>query len=469
MKVFLLDLAGELWKTSFATGQNKFDPLHIGYLGAYLKSKNIDVEIFQQRQETEQEIIDKVCSEDINILAISAMTCDFDLCREIARKIKERKNIITIFGGYHVTGDKNSLNYPEIDFIVIGEGEETLFELVKEIKKGSKADFKRVKGIGFKENGKLVFTQERERILDLDSLPLPLRYKIEECKMGLPMFPIPEKQISFAQICYSRGCVHNCLFCTSPKMWKRKIVYRSAKNVVDEVEYLIKEFGTNSLWFTDLTFNAHDNKAVEICNEIIKRKLNITWAVGCRITDNESLLRLMRQAGCVRIGYGAESLDNDILKYIRKGQTFSDIKKCFEITNNVGIISRAYLMIGYPNETKEDIERMAERVKELPADQIRISFITPFPGTEIYEEMKKKGMITTEDRSKYTTEFPVIKTKIPPEELLSLRKEIFRAFYSNPEYIKRIKQKAEKFPDLKEGYKEFLVEVNRNLGLSLSL
>jgi len=464
-KVFLLDLQKDRWKTSFYYGENRLDPIYLGYLGAYLQNQGHEVEIFQQRGESTDEVVSRVCGFSPDLVGFSAFTFNFNASKNFARELKKlNPKIKTVFGGYHPSAlPMDCLEEEGIDFVAVGEGEETLVALAASFNSEKKKDFQNILSLGFKEDGKPILNPRRPRIKDLDSLPFPLRYGLEDCKMGNPMLPIPQEQKSFAQITYSRGCYHQCTFCASPLIWQRQVFHRSPKNLVDEIEFLQNRYGTNALFFTDLTFNADERKAEELCDEIQRRKIKINWSAACRVTDNLTLLRKMRESGCIRIALGVESLDDNVTQSLDKGINAQDVYDCFEAANQLGMIARAYLMIGYPGENEESIRRTKQRLKNLAADNLGIAILTPYPGTPLYEQMLSDGMIENADLDDYDAEHPIIKTCLTPQRLIEARDEILSEYYSSPEYKKRIQDKTRKFPELKPAYESFNRDVEKSL------
>jgi len=303
-KIVLVEPTVNLWNTAFSVGEHRFDPVQLGYLSSFLRQKGQDVTIIQQRQESDDQIVDYIASQNPALVGFSTMTFNFNKARAMAKKLKSRDSSVrTVFGGYHVTANAEVLDFPEIDFLVIGEGEASLNELSDCLTHGNISDLEKCDGIAYKIGGERIINARRSRVSDLDSLPFPERYELESCRLGAPMLPTPAEQRAFAQVTYSRGCYHSCSFCTSPIMWQGQVVYRSAKNMVDEIEFLIDEFGTNGLFFTDLTFNTDRKKVTDLCDELLRRGVNISWSAACRVTDDAELLKRMKEAGCNRIAY----------------------------------------------------------------------------------------------------------------------------------------------------------------------
>lgn len=228
---------------------------------------------------------------------------------------------------------------------------------------------------------------------------------------------------------------------------------------MDEIEYLQREFGTNIFFFPDLTFNLNKSKVFELCNEIKKRKVKINWYAMCRLTQvHRDLFIQMKEVGCNKISFGIDSIINYTLAKIKPGQNINikKIKSTLDLISNLGFIVKAYLMIGYPWEDKESVQTTQRILKTLSIDELRISFLTPFPGTQLFNEFKKEDLLLTEDFSRYTSDEPIIKTKdLSRQELLEFRKSIFKDFYSSEEYEMRKKNKLKKFPYLKQSYYEF--------------
>lgn len=435
------------------------DPIALEYLGAMVNSRNIEVKIMQRRTTSLDIILKEIAQFNPKYVAFSSMTYNIKISKRLSKKIKYcMPNTITIFGGYHPSSCPEIVEDENIDFVIIGEGERTLVDILATLNLND--DITKVKGIAFWDAGLRINTP-RERIRNLDKLPFPLRDReiIRECKIGGLSYPPVSKQKSVCQITYSRGCPYNCLFCSSPHLWGSEVRWRSAKNLVDEIEYLQREFGTNMIFFTDLTFNLNRMKINELCNEMRTRMIDINWFSMCRANhEDKDFLIAMKEAGCTKISYGIDSLNEKSLEKIKPRQNINlkKIKSTLELTNDVGIIVRAYIIIGYPWESKESLQETETILKSLPIDDIRISFLTPFPGTNLFEEFKKENLLLTEDFSQYTSEKPIVKTEnLSTQELTDARDRIFKKFYQSKEYEARWKKKINKFSYLKQSYNEF--------------
>lgn len=358
-----------------------------------------------------------------------------------------------IFGGYHATGNPAIVKSKSIDFAVIGEGEKTFEELIKAI--SSNKNCKKVKGIAFEKQGKLIVTEPRERIKNLDSLQFPYRKGLPRNKYKrVGTLPALQSQ-KLAAIITSRGCPYNCSFCISPLMWKKQVYFRSPKNVVDEIETLAKE-GINHIRILDNDFMANEKHASAVCDELIKRKIKIRWGCfGSLRKVSLHLLKKMKKAGCADIFYGIEALDQKKLNQINKELSIKAIKEGLKKTEKAGILAKGSIMIGFPGETEKSLEATKELLKELPLDILEIAFITPYSGTKLSKEIKS-WQLTTTNTDLFNSQTPVIKTGVPTKKLIKWRKTMYREFYCSKQYRKRMESKIKKQPELAGMYKDLL-------------
>lgn len=442
------------------------DPICLEYIAGYIEKHGYDTVIIQQKEKSNEEVASLTVKEKPFAVGISSLAYNFYSALDIANKIKSlNSNVIIIFGGYQPSANPSILENKSIDYVVIGEGEETFKELLDNI--SNKGNLKNVKSIAYTSNGKIIVNEPRTR-LDLSKLPWPKRAAelLKGCAHSGLTYPPPNKQISAAQVTYSRGCPHDCPFCSSPRLWGMKIEYREPKEVVNEIKYLKEKFGTNFVFFTDLTFNANKDKVFELCEKIINTKLNINWFAMSRLEDDFDTAKIMKDSGCSVLGFGVESLIDYSLSKIKPMQNFEKIKTMLQVTDSVGISNRCYFMIGYPWETKESLTELLDRMKQLNIDSLRMNFIAPFPGTKLFEEWKDR---LSTDLSRYTGQEPVVKCdKISEEELLNARDRLVKEYFMSKEYRNICKNKIKRFPEWKESYIYFFNYLRR-AGINVSL
>ncbi|MBU4099743.1 radical SAM protein, partial [Patescibacteria group bacterium] len=307
----------------------------------------------------------------------------------------------------------------------------------------------------------IVINPRQKRIAELDNLPYPLRSKqdMETYKCGGIYYPTASLQRSTAQVVYSRGCPHLCPYCSSKNMWGTAVIYRDPVRVAEEIEYLIDSFGTNLIFFTDLTFNLNKKRVLDLCTVLIERNIKVSWFCACRTEGiDKELLSAMKEAGCTRIHFGVEAIDEHSLKKIKRKKTYESIQESLEKTSKIGIITRGYLMIGYPWETREHLESINKNLNQLYIDDLRMSFFTPYPGSDIYKQSVGKTMSI--DWDNYTSDKPLYRLKgLTTSEILELRNRIFFGFYASSTYIDRLKEKLVNYPHLHDSFKEFVQEL----------
>lgn len=372
-----------------------FPPIGIAYLGAAVRGRGHSVFLIDGGLAGIADIVDRAKSVQPDIVGVTCWTINrgavWKLCEVLKRELP---NALLVLGGPHAS------LYPEHVFIkthakvvVFGEGEETFCELLDTVEKGG--DFTKVKGIAVRgDRDAVVKTEKRPQIEELDLIPFPHYGGFEDFSFqnyaGFPGLPRPT-----AAIITSRGCIFDCTYCGSVNFWGKKWRRRSAQNVLDEIEHLIREMGARSIYIFDDNFPVNKKRAVEICQGIIERKMDIQWACCSHVKMvNEDLLRVMKESGCVSIDFGVESGSNIILKNINKNQTRSDIERAFALSHKAGIKPRAYLMVGNQGETCDTIDETIELIGAIrPHSSIGATILWLLPGTDVFQKAKDGGFI----------------------------------------------------------------------------
>lgn len=449
--------------------KNPLLPLSLAYIAAVLEKEKFLVEILDTDalELTDQEIKEKVSNFKPDIVGVTMMTATFYASKKVIKIIKKSfPDCLTIVGGAHPSAlPKETLEeITEIDILVMGEGEETILEIAKNLE--NKVTLKNIKGICYRENKAVICNPPREPIQNLDSLPFPIRDKfpLEKYKTHPPY----GRKNPYMHLITSRGCPFSCAFC-SKAVFGKKLRMRSAINVVNEVEEMIKKYKVKEIKFYDDDFTLDMKRTEEICDEIINRKLKIIWSCATRVDlVNEHLLKKMREAGCWLISYGVESASQDLLNTINKGITLEKVKKTFEWTRKANIKILAYFMIGLPGETKETIQKSIQFAKELNPDFTNWSLTTIFPCTPlreiIKERLKTKGRIvpyTSDVHDIYRLNWDreplfIYEENIPVEELKKSVAKAYKEFYLRPRYIFSQLIKIRSLSELNYYFKAFL-------------
>jgi anaerobic magnesium-protoporphyrin IX monomethyl ester cyclase len=312
------------------------------------------------------------------------------------------KDIITVLIGLHPSArPADCLMHPNIDFVVIGEPEQTVFELAGVLEQGG--DLKKVRGIAFVKNGETIITPPRPVIQNLDSLPFPARHLLpmEAYFAAVKENPLRgEIRKPWAIMITSRGCPYNCVFCTVHTVMGKKWRARSPENVVDEIEQIVRTYHIKQIDFLDDNMTLDKKRMETICDLIVKRKLDIEWYTpsGVRAdTLDENLLTKMKESGCKKIRVAPESgVQHVVDQIIKKNLSLKEVEKAVVLSKKVGIKVGCFFVIGLIGETKKDIEETinyAYELRRLGADSFIFSIATPQYGTELYEQAKRGGFL----------------------------------------------------------------------------
>jgi anaerobic magnesium-protoporphyrin IX monomethyl ester cyclase len=322
---------------------------------------------------------------DLVGVAITFSTA-WKIASKIANMIKKwNPEVKIVVGGAHATlAPEDTIRTDNIDFVVRGEGERTILELVE----GN--PIPEIEGLSWKTaNGGIVHNPPRKMIENLDELPFP-DYELE-------LVQIDPKE-DYVTIACSRGCSHNCAYCSSPKIWGRHVRFRSVENVIEEIKHRYYKYGVRRLHFADDTFNSNKRYVTDLCSKIVRNHLAISWSCDARINLlDEDLLKMMKSAGCKRLKLGLESGSDRVLKMIMKGTTVNQIREKIKIVKKVGIRFTAYIMLGFPTETREEMMASYNLCKEIKPDWVSLSIATPWIGTELYNMVQKQGITIPED------------------------------------------------------------------------
>ena len=359
-----------------------------------------------------------------SVVGISAKTQNFVSASIVAKIAKEiNSDIKVIVGGVHPTMNGSKvLDCKDIDFLSIGEGEKTIVEILHALEKNT--ELNSVKGIVFKDNGKIVNTKSQSYVENLDTLDFPLT-NAPKVLRDFDKYP----KEAFGYIFASRGCPYACTFCESKSMWTRKVRYRSPENIVAELKQM-NEFGIKRANFDDDTFGV-SKKNIKSINDLLHQELpNMTYTCETvvQLAKDENVVKDMKRGGCTATFVGIESGNNEILKKIKKTQT---TKECIQAMQNLrkhGIESHAFIMVGFPDETEETFKQTMDFIPELKPDGVIFSIFTPYPGSDIYNECEDKGIIKDDfDLVLYNHQSPLncFTKNISKERFYELRKKAF--------------------------------------------
>ena len=414
----------------------KIVPIGLYYIGALLRREGYDVEIINlyDFKGKSDEIRDILEEKRPDILGLSVLQANRLGAAEIASIAKScLPDVKVVFGGVAATYLwKHFLkHYGQIDYVVVGEGEQTFLELTKRLERCQ--GLKGLSGLAWRNGNEPVFNGPRPFIEHIDSLPNPAKY------------------FEFQHVVSSRGCPWNCTFCGSPKFWKRLVRFHSPGYFVDQLELLSKK-GVGHFYVSDDTFTLKKTRVIEICREILERKLDITWVAISRVNlVDDEILYWMRRAGCTQISYGVESGSKEIRKVFNKDIKESEIKSAFKATTRMGILPRAYFIYGSPGENKATIKASIKLIEEIRPLSCVFYVLDLFPGTELYENFKKRFNVPDDLWLKPIEDIMYFETDpgLTERDIMQFGKMLRKAFYKGlPDFIRRIElvDKKELYP-----------------------
>lgn len=413
-------------------------PLGIAYMAGVLQENNIDVEILDASAEDMdfKDVEKELLKRKPDLVALTALTPTIGRALETAQVVKETlPDSIVVMGGYHPTFNFiETLEDENVDIVIRGEGEYIMLNLVQALE--NQSSLHDVKGIVFedKNSKEIVVNPEAPLIQDLDELPFPALNLLPMKK-----YRLLDMDTHMTTMITTRGCPMQCSFCSSAAMHGKKIRERSIENIVDEIEYLKTNYDIDTIAFMDDTFTLKKRKVMAICDEILKRNIEIMWGCTSRVdTLDEKLLKKMKEAGCITIFIGVESADQQQLDNMCKNTTIAKIENAFKIARKLKIRTIASVALGMPGDTKEIMNKTVKFVHKLKPNYAIYSLATPYPGTRFYKEAFEKNLIKIKDWSKYTLITPILETiDCSLNDMRKIQAKAFMKFYLRPHYIIR--------------------------------
>jgi len=421
---------------------SNFPPPGLAYLAGFIRAKGHSVKVIDCNIEAptvesfrpffETNYAQKFSS--IEVIGLTAMTCTIKKAYKIAKICKEYYPESTVvFGGVHATFVTDEvINNNFVDIAVVGEGEITMEEIV------AGKNLAEIKGIVFKKPAnqnqyQIITNPPRERIIDLDSLPMP----------AYDLFPVLKykpatgsyKRLPAMNMMTSRGCPGKCTFCS--KTLGTRLVFKSAGKIFEEIQYLIKNYGIKQILFYDDTFTVYRDNVIKLCDLVMTNKIDINWTCFARVdfVDFE-MLKKMKKAGCHQIMYGVENIDEVVLKNLNKNINLNQVVNATQWTKKAGIECRLAFMVGSPGDNEEIIRKNIKFVNKLNPDWLVINITTPFPGTTMFNWAKEKDLILTYNWDDYTLAKPIMKLEnLDSNQIKNLYKLMYRSFYFRPAFI----------------------------------
>jgi radical SAM superfamily enzyme YgiQ (UPF0313 family) len=419
-------------------------PMGLYYVGAMLRSQGYPVDILNGHNlgKAPHRIYQILGEKRPDVVGVSILHANRWGGIDIARMVKKvLPDAAVVFGGVGATFLWRHFltHFPDIDYVVRGEGEHSFLELVRFLENGDRGTPDHIDGLAFRQNGVPVTTGEREPVAELDSLPDPAAH------------------FTFQHVSLTRGCPAGCTFCGSPAFWKRRVRFHSADYFIAQIVRLHAS-GVRFFFVSDDTFTLKRDLVIEICRRIIDHGLDITWVAISRVdcVDAE-MLAWMRRAGCTQISYGVESGSREIRNLYRKTISDDAICRAFDLTVRHGIMARAYFIYGAPGESDRSIGQSLDLIRRIRPLSAIFYILDLFPGTALYEDFKRRTGVDddiwldrVEDILYFETDDTLSKTTV-----LEFGRRLRDGYFAMlPEFADRIQ--LDEIPDLYPLHADFL-------------
>lgn len=420
--------------------------------------KKIEVELIdcQFMNDIEFELREILLNGTFNFIGISCYTPTYAestglavICKRIAPKIE------IVFGGAHPSlyPQETLEQNKEIDFIIQGEGEYPLYELLRETGSGQK-EYTKISGLGYRKDGQIIINKRGDFIANIDVIPIPAynifplhRYKIQATSF---------KRLPTYTMVASRGCPYHCTFCQVKQFLGSKMRYKSPEKVIHELIFLKENFQAKGIMFQDSTFTCDWKWLKEFCSLMIQESLNLTWMCFTRADRvNSEILTLMKKAGCHGISYGVESANQKSLDLMKKGIKIEKIIESIKLTIDMGLFVTATYMLGLPGEDEKDLKKTIALADSLATHIAHFYLPIPYPESDFYYQCKKDGGLRNnyswEDFNLFNDENPVyINPRIGKQKLLRIRNEAIKRYYTKPKVIFRNLKTIDSSDDFKK-------------------
>ncbi len=409
-------------------------PVGLLSLAATLEKRKINVSILDAyaMQLPEYKVIDTIKSLRPNIVGIYVNIFSFLQAISYTEKIKKiSKDIIVIWGGPHPTVVTEScFKKSKVDFVVIGEGESTLLEFMEN--RMNKSNLAHIKGLAYRQGSHFKINSPRERIVDLDSLPLPAYHLLPDMRY----YKTRARKRPFMGIITSRGCPFNCIYC-SKDVFKSRITMRSPENIMEEIDLLVNRYKVRQIDILDDNFAVDRRRVERLCDLLIERnyKICINLQLGIRADKvDEGLLRKMRRAGVFKLAFGVETGNELVLREIKKQLDLDEVLEASYLARKCGIIVVGYFMIGLPGDNEQTLQETIDFAIKMNPHIANFMMTIPFYGTELYRRIERDGKFLFDTKEGishgfYSTEAYYELGNLTKDLMIKYYKKAYREFY----------------------------------------
>ena len=404
-------------------------PLALGYLSSYLKKNGMDVKIFDGLRDnvSNAELLESIVAETPTVVGITCLTAFYKETIELSQMLKET-GLRVIIGGVHPTFlPQETLAESGCDYVVLGEGEIALLKLLQNnFQSDSIAGVYSIKDF---EDSKPVI-KKGKKIENLDDIPFPDWEQLNPNLYPKAPHGAIVKNFPVAPVITTRGCPYECTFCASPSFYDRKIRFRSPENVIQEIKYLVDQFGIREIHFEDDNLTIRRGHIDKICELIITKGIEISWACpnGIRADKVDAdLISKMKESGCYYFAYGVESADQQILSNIKKQVKIETIEKSIDLASKAGISCQGFFIFGLPGETEETLNKSIHFAKRSKLARAQFLILDVLPGSELWDTLKGKFVPNWDKKSYKEPEW--LPGELTDKLLMNAQSKAFREFY----------------------------------------
>lgn len=408
-------------------------PLGMLSISAYLKKHGYEVRVMDMYIDgSSYHLLKNIIWSDI--VGISGLSShQFENSKSIGEMARQFGKL-TVFGGIHATTCPEE-SAPFFDLVVRGEGEKTMLDIANKFPN----NLDLIDGTTYldERRGKVIHNPDREMIKNIDTLPLPDRDAVPPTLY--PFRELKRFEGRYTSILGGRGCPNKCIFCASPNMWKRARMHSSAR-VFEEMMEIYNKWGIKNIHFHDDTFTLKRERVMNLCQMILDSGIPFKWSCITRPDKvDRELLGKMKEAGCVQIEMGAESASNKLLKVAKKHYTMEQVRKAFNLANEMGLNTYGYFIIGLPGENLWTWLKTTLFAKSLKLNSCVFTILSPFPGTEAY----KKNMVKILSENCWLYKKPVVRVGMLTPRVLMILRKISDVFVNGRGYHGAYKKKQQ--------------------------
>ena len=373
----------------------KLPPLGLAYVAAVLEKNGFQVEIYDNYllERPTEEVESEIAKRSPEIVGITCSSLTYSRCIELAKAVKRVcPSCKVVVGGPHPSYmPQTMLDHAEIDYAIIGEGEQAMLRVAAAIIEGEeKVAIAKIPGVACKIGEKVVMA-EPEFISDLDQVPFPARHLLPMKMYDRALSYLSVKPVDTMSVL--RGCPYKCAYCETRQLWGTACRAFSPQRVVDEIKHLAEFYGTHGIYFVGDNFTINKNRTSELCRLIGKSNVDVKWTCETRADlINRELLTEMKVAGCQTIFFGVESGSPAIQQKLGKNIDLQEVQRTFDLCRQIRLQTATSFMLGIPGETLRDIDATFQFAKSLKADWCQFNIYVACPGSQLYDEVLSKGL-----------------------------------------------------------------------------